>query len=217
MRETILLLMLICRQVTHTSPEQEMTYYCEIHTQSTIDGRNQSVTIKLWQKSPTVFRVERTRGTATEIAITNGWDRWIFSRAKKQGVHTRCTPQLFERMSKMKRVAGEDVEAFVRMGGRKSGQESVDGAVCDVYRLRRTGLDYGLWVKPGQDALTMRKQVSGKVSGRGKGPDHTLIQTTTFRNWKVGKPIPDSLFRPPPGLMINDSSQRADVNPLSKP
>src|SRR5262249_40776964 len=103
----------------------ERTYYCEIATTNTIDGRTKSESAKVWMKGPTKFRLENTRGTVKTIYIGNESDVWQVAPQQKTAYHLKQSPAALTKMKQNDRAIGVELGPFLKMGGKKIRQETV--------------------------------------------------------------------------------------------
>ena len=83
---------------------------------------------------------------------------------------------------------------------------------CDLYKLTdKNGVTRLLWVIPGRDKLTRRQQSDGSMKEPavpGQTPKtHSIHTITDFTGWQVGKPMADSLFKPPAGVKFQEAGQ----------
>ena len=188
------------------------TYYCEITTTNSIDGKTRSETAKVWMKGPIKFRLENSRGTSKTVYIGNGPDVWQLSVGRKTGIRLKQTPAALARMRQQDRPIGVEYWQFLKMGGKKSGRENQNGQLCDVYTLSKSGATAKLWVIVGPEKLTRRKEVTRILDAalRVGQPmsKHTITIVQSYDNWQVNKPIDDSMFRPPAGYRITQPPAR---------
>jgi outer membrane lipoprotein-sorting protein len=195
------------------APALSQTYYVETKTTSTVDGKSQTVTSKAWMKGATAFRIEQSAMGQTVLRLSDGDTLWIIHMGRKEGYRTKVPAEFTAMLKKLGRPIGNDLDAFLKQGAKKVGQETINGVKCDIYQRtdKRSGLTVNLWVQAGPGKLTRRQKLSGNVRAAAAPgqpmQSHKLTTIVEFTNWKVNIPIDDSMFRPPAGITIKDAPQ----------
>jgi len=193
------------------------TYYCELRITQSLGPQEQVLTGRVWMASPTKFRMEQTLKGKTNITIGNGPDIWLVDTRLKRGLHVKQTPADLARLNRHVRFIGGELDEFLRQGGKKTGQETIDGVKCSVYRRTdKRGFSYTLWVLPGPEQLTRRLQTTRPTQipdAQGKPQKVVYANVLDFTNWQVGKPIDEALFRPPKGVQIKDAPAPGTISP----
>jgi hypothetical protein len=197
-------------------------YYLEMNASSKMDNRARSESVKVWFKSSTKFRLERSAGAQTLITMANGTDAWVFNPAQRKGQHTHLTADAVSKLGKQAHGAGDVYKEFIKAGGRKTGTEKVDRVLCDVYRFTdKDGIRHVLWVLPGPDHLSRKMRIEGvmraAITMGQPMQSHIIESMTDFSKWQVGKPMDEGLFRPPAGITFTEApTASASGNPAVK-
>jgi len=180
----------------------------EIHQTQVVDGKSMPSTTKLWKAGPDHLRFDITARGLTQSTIVSGLDAWTIISTQKTGFHRKLTPAQAERMRSNDPLVAMSVKTFLKMGGKKAGQEPINGVPCTMYRLvDPRGLTATLWAQSAPPELPMRTVREGKVSmAAAKGQPaqpHAFHDQADF-TWTVGKPISMALFTPPAGVAIRE-------------
>jgi hypothetical protein len=103
---------------------------------------------------------------------------------------------------------GDPMQFLKRVQGKKTGQETVNGRVCEVWtyslgKKKGSGQIFRLWVaKLGKQPIKLETRSS---TSRG------TVNTTAieYKSYRWGLPLPDSFFDVPRGARISDLSRSA--------
>ena len=187
----------------------DRTFYCTGTTTTWTDNRNKSETEKIWLAPPNQFRFEQTAGDKSRVTILNGADFWMFSPSQKRGYHRRLSAEEIAPLVKSIRSGVDMLGEFRRIGAKKAGEQKIDGRICEAYkRASKEGLTTTLYVLPGPDRLVRRREQNGilRAADTMGAPmrTHIVKSVTDYGNWQFGKPMPESLFRPPAGITIQE-------------
>ena len=190
----------------------QKSYYCETSITNTIDGHIQSAHGKAWMKNPTTFRMQKTVDGKTMLIISNGSDVWLESPDKREAIHSRQPAEAIHQLTAHGRVVGNDLSGFLKTGAHKVGQTRIQGALCNIYsRSDKNGTKFTLWVQTGADQLTRREEVQATLhtpdGAKNQMKTHTFLSKTEIYNWKIGQPMPNTLFQPTKGYKILESSK----------
>ena len=181
--------------------------YCEGKGSTTIGKDTQASTMKAWMKGSDKFRMEEAGKDRTIITIVNGKHIWVLSKKLKKGVHRERTPQEIQ-AAQGRRALGNDILGFRKEGARPIRKEKVDGVTCDFYEIKRGNALHKIWVLPGPEQLTKKRQSFGTAMlppKPGAPPQKYEVSRQISFDWKFDMPIPDSLFTPPAGYKIEDA------------
>jgi hypothetical protein len=184
-------------------------FSCEVKSVITRDKQTVSVATKVYYGGPAKVRLEQSTGKTNGVMIVNGSDAWIIDGIKKQGQHKKLSPAEQAPLAQQARNPGDVVNDFIKGGGKKAGQESIDGVRCDVYKKAgKNGVTSTIWVLPGPQKLARRVLVAGTINAA-PGPGQPMKQMVfrqqqDYSNWQIGKPIAAVLFRPAPGIKITE-------------
>lgn len=209
MKHTLLALLAVGLLGSGASAAPDKTYYGEVKTTQTLDGKPQTTLTKVWIKSATKFRLEQAAQGQTLAVINNDADTWQINTTQKKGIHAKQSPQSIAMMNRQGRLFGNDLDQFLKAGAKKNGQEAIDGMACDKYTQKApNGLLVTLWVLPGPEKLTRRKQMTGTVqapAAPGAPPQSHAVNRVIDFHWQIGKPMDEALFRPPAGITITEA------------
>src|SRR5207248_748824 len=114
-------------------------------------------------------------------------------------------------LAKTVRSGADMLTEFKRVGAKMAGHQKIDGQLCAAYKqTSKQGLTTTLYVLPGPDQLVRRREQAGilRAADTMGAPmrTHVLKSVTDYANWQIGKPMPDSLFRPAAGITIQEGA-----------
>jgi len=196
----------------------KVSLYQESRTTTSTDNKSKTVTRKVWIKQPGKFRMEEVSGPDTRIMVSNGSDYWIALPSKKQGLHRVLNEVDVKRMRTSLQVDIDAVPKFVKSGAKKTGQEKVNGILCDVYKYtNKEKLTFTLWVSATGQRLAQRQETSGVArAAEAMGQPmstHILKSTTDYLKWQIDQPLADSLFTKPVGVTYQEFKPGVGVVP----
>src|SRR5437588_5043223 len=114
----------------------DTTYYCKGKGTAALDGKTRDSTIEVWMKSPTKFRIEEKVAGKMRVTIANGKDAWTVDPYAWTGTHAKQDAGTLADLKQRKRAVGSELAMFLKQGGKKRGEEKLEGSLCDVYRLK---------------------------------------------------------------------------------
>ncbi len=190
-------------------PEAKVSLYQESRTTTSTDNKANTVTRKVWIKQPGRFRMEETSGALARITVSNGGDFWMADPSRKRGLHKKLSAADIKTLDTRLKVDVDALPKFVHSGAKKTGQEKVNGVLCDVYKhTTRENMTFTLWVATTGLRLAQKQQTEGIVRAAEKVGDpmktHILKSTTDYLKWQIDQPIDDSLFHAPAGVTYQE-------------
>ena len=166
-------------------------------------GMHVNVPAKVWVKGQKA-RVEANEPMAgPTIRLVNGSRMHTLYPQQKRGMVTTLQTGPKGPKNPMEFIIA-NVGQLTR-NARKTGQQTIDGYPCDVYRLKRNEeggtMTMRAWItRATQPRLPLK--VEQVLEVRRPNMSVNQSQTTRITGLKIGVPIPDSVFALPPGYKI---------------
>src|SRR5437016_2847010 len=127
------LLLLMCLFMAAVPIRADTTYYCKGKGTAALDGKTRDSTIEVWMRSPTKFRIEEKVAGKMRVTIANGKDAWTVDPYAWTGTHAKQDVSVLTGLRQRGRAVGSELGVFLKQGGKKTGEEKLEGSLCDVY------------------------------------------------------------------------------------
>lgn len=209
---TVCALLVITCSIVTASPDANRSISVQKTTTISTDNKSQSMVEIISLRGLDKLRLDRSAGSRTEVRIFNGADFWVYSLATKKGFHKKLSPKEQKAVIAGTHVGPDLLNEFIKSGGKKAAPEKVEGVLYDAYKKTdKNGMTITYLVSKDALKLARRETAFGIVQaadapGRPMGT-HQIRTTSDYRNWQIGKPIPDSQFRPPVGIVFQEINQ----------
>jgi hypothetical protein len=128
------------------------------------------------------------------VTIVNGPTYYAYDLLTREGLAIGRSPAAIQQDAERSRPFGNELDAIVRTGGEKVGEELVGGSPVEVYQVTDELGKRQVWVTPDARKLPLRIRLFRRQTGQ------TL--QTDFLDWKRGLPITDGFFQPEPDVAL---------------
>jgi hypothetical protein len=128
------------------------------------------------------------------VTIVNGPTYYAYDLLTREGLAIGRSATALQQDAARARPFGNELDAVVRTGGEKVGEDVVGGTTVEVYQVTDQLGKRQVWVTPDARKLPLRIRLFRRQTGQ------TL--QTDFLDWKRGIPVTDAFFQPEPDVAL---------------
>jgi outer membrane lipoprotein-sorting protein len=147
-----------------------------------------------WSKGSDKLRAETVVAGHQVVTIVNGNTYYAYDLLSREGLAIGRSPVALKQDATRGRPFGKELDAVIRLGGERIGEETLAGQPVQVYQVTDSLGQRKLWVSDDSRQLPIRLKLFRRATGQ------TLH--TDFLNWARGLPIADAYFEPEPDVKL---------------
>ena len=167
------------------------------YAQAVTTGEGGLSVTHFWSSGP-LLRAETVIGGRKIVSLVDRESYLAFDALGGQGLRIARAPGAIAQDAGRLRPFGNELDVLIRQGAEKVRDETLHGALCEVFRVTDQRGRRELWVLKEEPRLPVRLEIFERTRGS--------KTRTEYINWKIGLPIPQRFFAPHPAIDLQSLS-----------